>query len=42
MVNLSDLLRATARKWRNANQDHRGGVVLICKGPVNTPTELQH
>lgn len=34
VTNLSETLRATARKWRNANQDHRGGVVLIWQGAV--------
>ncbi|WP_257111233.1 hypothetical protein [Pseudomonas ficuserectae] len=34
MTNISEALRATARKWRNANQDHCGGVVLIWQGAV--------
>ncbi|MCS3473087.1 hypothetical protein M2401_006855 [Pseudomonas sp. JUb42] len=34
MTDLSETLRATARKWRNANQHHRGGVVLIWQGKV--------
>ena len=34
MTILSETLRATAAKWRNAHQDHRGGVVLIWQGAV--------
>ena len=34
MASLSESLRATARKWRNADLDHRGGVVLIWQGAV--------
>lgn len=34
MPNLHMVFCATAAKWRKANQDHRGGVVLIWEGEV--------
>ncbi|WP_117140472.1 hypothetical protein [Pseudomonas amygdali] len=34
MNNLCEALRATATKWRNANQEHRGGIVLIWQSAV--------
>jgi hypothetical protein len=30
MAQLIEALRATAKKWRLGNQEHHGGVVLIC------------
>lgn len=34
MTNLCEALRATANKWRDLNQDHRDGIVLIWQGAV--------
>ncbi|EPP3907011.1 antirestriction protein ArdR [Pseudomonas aeruginosa] len=34
MSQLIEALRATATKWRAANQEHRGGVVLLWEGEV--------
>lgn len=34
MTDLSGALRATATKWRDLNQDHHGGIVLIWQGEV--------
>ncbi|VVP45076.1 hypothetical protein PS880_05053 [Pseudomonas fluorescens] len=34
MSQLIEALRATATRWRESNQEHRGGVVLVWQGSV--------
>ncbi len=42
MTQLIEALRATATKWREGNQEHRGGIVLVWEGePYGWKNELR-